>query len=41
MVTAEQLKAMHIDPIWVDALNETFETFGIDTPQKQAAFIGQ
>lgn len=41
MVTAEQLKAMHIDPIWVDALNETFEKFGIDTPRKQAAFIGQ
>lgn len=41
MVNAEQLKALHIDPKWVDPLNETFERFGILTPRQQAAFIGQ
>jgi putative chitinase len=40
-VTAEQLAKLHIGAEWVDALNETFERFGIDTPKKQAAFIGQ
>lgn len=40
-VTAEQLAKLHIGAQWVDALNETFERFGIDTPKKQAAFIGQ
>ena len=32
---------MHIDPVWVDALNETFQRFDISTPVRQAAFIGQ
>lgn len=41
MVNAEQLKTLHIDPKWVDPLNETFERFGILTPRQQAAFIGQ
>ena len=41
MVTAEQLLKMHIDPKWVDPLNETFERFNISTPRQQAAFIGQ
>jgi putative chitinase len=41
MVNAEQLAKLHIGAQWVDALNETFERFGIDTPKKQAAFIGQ
>jgi putative chitinase len=41
MVNAEQLKALHIDPKWVDPLNETFDRFGILTPRQQAAFIGQ
>jgi len=41
MVTAEQLTRMHIDPKWVDPLNETFQRFGISTPQRQASFIGQ
>lgn len=41
MVTAEQLKKMHIDPVWVDALNETFLRFNILTPNQQASFIGQ
>ena len=41
MVTAEQLKKLHIGAEWVDALNETFNTFGINTQRQQAAFIGQ
>jgi putative chitinase len=41
MVNAEQLAKLHIGPQWVDALNETFNRFSIDTPQQQAAFIGQ
>jgi putative chitinase len=41
MVNASQLKQLHIDPKWVDPLNETFERFGILTPRQQAAFIGQ
>jgi putative chitinase len=32
---------MHIDPVWVDALNETFQRFDISTPVIQASFIGQ
>ena len=41
MVTAQQLAKLHIGPEWVDPLNETFARFGINTPQRQAAFIGQ
>jgi putative chitinase len=41
MVTAEQLAKLHIGAEWVDALNETFHRFNIDTKRKQAAFIGQ
>jgi len=41
MVTSEQLKKLNIGPEWVDALNATFEKFGIDTPLRQASFIGQ
>lgn len=41
MVNAEQLQKMHIDPVWVDPLNETFARFAIDTPVRQASFIGQ
>ena len=41
MVTADQLKAMHIGPEWVEPLNETFERFNIITPRQQAAFIAQ
>ena len=41
MVTSEQLKKLHIGAEWVDALNETFNTFGIATQRQQAAFIGQ
>jgi putative chitinase len=41
MVNSEQLKQLHIDPKWVDPLNETFERFNISTPRQQAAFLGQ
>lgn len=41
MVTPEQLKKLHIDPVWTDPLNATFDRFGILTPRQQAAFIGQ
>lgn len=41
MVTADQLKKLHIGPEWVDALNNTFERFDISSPLRQASFIGQ
>lgn len=41
MVTTEQLAKLKIGPEWVDALNQTFEKFNINTPLRQAAFIGQ
>jgi putative chitinase len=41
MLNAEQIKKMHIGEEWVDALNETFDRFQIDTPMRQASFIGQ
>jgi len=41
VVNAEQLAKLHIGPQWVDALNETFNRFGINSKNQQAAFIGQ
>ena len=41
MINAEQLKELHIDPVWEAALNTTFDRFDISTPFRQAAFIGQ
>ncbi len=41
MVNSQHLQAMRIDPVWVDALNETFQRFNIFTPIQQASFIGQ
>jgi putative chitinase len=41
MLNSDQLKKMHIGAEWVDALNETFERFQIDTPMRQASLIGQ
>jgi putative chitinase len=41
MVNKTQLEQLHIGEQWVDALNETFQRFGIVTPAQQAAFIGQ
>ena len=41
MVNSEQLKELHIDPVWEAALNTTFDRFDISHPLRQAAFIGQ
>ena len=41
MVNAEQLKQLHIGAECVDALNETFSRFNINTKNQQAMFIGQ
>ena len=41
MINAEQLKELHIDPVWEAALNTTFDRFDISNPLRQAAFIGQ
>ena len=41
MVNADQLAKLKIGSQWVDALNQTFDRFGIQTPRQQAAFIGQ
>lgn len=41
MVNSEQLAKLHIGPEWVDALNETFQRFDINTPRQRAGFIGQ
>ena len=41
MINAEQLKELHIDPVWEAALNTTFDRFDISHPLRQAAFIGQ
>ena len=40
-VTADQLRQLHIDPVWEAALNTTFDRFDISNPLRQAAFIGQ
>lgn len=46
MMNAEQLaQAVHMTPAkaeeWIDAINTTFETFGIETLEQQASFLGQ
>jgi putative chitinase len=40
-MTNEQLQALGIDSKWLQPLNDTFAKYGIDTPKRQAAFIGQ
>ena len=40
-MTNEQLQAFGIDAKWLQPLNDTFAKYGIDTPKRQAAFIGQ
>jgi putative chitinase len=40
-MTNEQLQALGIDVKWFDPLNETFAKYDINTPQRQACFIGQ
>lgn len=41
MVSAEQLQKLKIDPSLAPIFNETFQKWGINSPQQQAAFIGQ
>ena len=40
-MTSEQLQALGIDAKWLEPLNKTFEKYEINTPVRQAAFIGQ
>jgi len=40
-MNSEQLQALGIDAKWLTPLNDTFAKYGIDTIQRQAAFIGQ
>jgi putative chitinase len=40
-MTNEQLQALGIDVKWLNPLNDTFEKYQINTPTRQAAFIGQ
>jgi putative chitinase len=37
----DQLKALGIDTKWTAPLNVVFQKYGINTPKRQAAFIGQ
>ena len=41
MITAEQLKELHIDDHWLEPLKDTFHRYQINTPLRMAAFIGQ
>ena len=40
-MTNEQLTALGIDSKWLDPLNATFDKYELNTPTRQAAFIGQ
>ena len=40
-MTSEQLAALGIDAKWLEPLEETFAKYEINTPQRQACFIGQ
>lgn len=40
-MNAQQLADLGIDSQWLDALNATFERFEINTPNRQACFLGQ
>lgn len=40
-MTLEQLQALGIDQKWLEPLNDTFDKYQINTPVRQAAFIGQ
>jgi len=41
MVNSTQLQTLGIDPKWEIPLNQTFVKYDINTPKRQAAFIGQ
>ena len=40
-MTEDQLVQMHIEPSWLEPLTAAFNRFEINTPERQAAFIGQ
>jgi len=40
-MTESQLQSLGIDPKWLKPLTDTFAKYGINTIQRQAAFIGQ
>jgi putative chitinase len=40
-MTPQQLDKLGIDHKWLDPLNETFAKYEINTPKRQACFIGQ
>ena len=40
-MTEAQLHSLGIDPKWLKALEDTFAKYDINTPQRQASFIGQ
>jgi len=40
-MTELQLQALGIDAKWLKPLTDTFAKYGIDSPKRQAAFIGQ
>jgi putative chitinase len=41
MMNSEQAKALGIGEEWVEPLNETFAKYEINTPKRQACFLGQ
>ena len=40
-MTSDQLQQLGIDPKWLKPLEDTFAKYDINTPKRQAAFIGQ
>ena len=40
-MTVEELQALGIDPKWLEPLEDTFAKYEINTPVRQASFIGQ
>lgn len=40
-MTNDQLKALGLGPEWLNPLNETFDKYQINTPKRQACFLGQ
>ena len=40
-MTSDQLKSLGLAEQWLDPLNETFDKYQINTPQRQACFLGQ
>jgi putative chitinase len=41
MITADQLQKLGLFADWLDPLNDVFDRFEINTPERMAAFIGQ